>query len=299
MREELIMRCGQVPWALRSRDDLDLAISRYLSAKATQAGSGVRAPATPRGGVAIIPMHGVLGQASDLADFPDTSVEWLSAALDAAMASDQVATIVLDVNSPGGSVFGIPELAAKLRAARGRKQVVAVGTGVMASAAYWLASAATEVVLTPSSQAGSIGVWAAHVDASQLYERLGLKFTLVSAGKFKTEGNPYSPLTEEALGAMQARVDEYYRMFLADVATGRRATAKQVRDTFGEGRMMGAEEAVSIGMADRVGTLEGTVARLLPKAAAVARPAGRPGALAALERQQQLLELDIAIDTPT
>ena len=105
-----------------------------------------------------------------------------------------------------------------------------------ASAAYWLASAANEVIITPSGEVGSIGVLAAHQDVSAAMDRDGIKTTLVSAGRYKTEGNPFEPLTDDARGYLQSRVDDYYGMFIRAVADHRRVKIDAVRDGFGSGR---------------------------------------------------------------
>ena len=91
-------------------------------------------------------------------------------------------------------------------------------------------------------------------------EKAGVKVTMISAGKFKTEGNEFEPLSDEARAAIQKRVDGYYSSFTGAVAKGRGVTPSAVRGGFGEGRVVGANEAVSLGMADRIGTLESTLA---------------------------------------
>jgi ClpP class serine protease len=88
----------------------------------------------------------------------------------------------------------------------------------------------------------------------------GVKTTLISAGKYKTEGNPYEPLSDEARAAMQAMVDDYYGMFTRAVAKGRGVSVDAVRNGFGEGRMVSASQAVKNGMADRVATLDQVLA---------------------------------------
>jgi ClpP class serine protease len=95
-----------------------------------------------------------------------------------------------------------------------------------------------------------------------MLEQDGVKVTLISAGKFKTEGNPFEPLSDEAREAFQADIDAFYAMFTNDVAKGRGASADDVRSGFGEGRMVMARDAVKAGMADRVATFDETVARL-------------------------------------
>jgi hypothetical protein len=92
--------------------------------------------------------------------------------------------------------------------------MVAISNAMMASAAYFIGSAADEVVVTPSGHAGSIGVYTVHIDQSKMNESLGIKPTIVSAGKFKVEGNSAEPLTEEARGALQQMVDDAYQQFV-------------------------------------------------------------------------------------
>jgi ClpP class serine protease len=122
----------------------------------------------------------------------------------------------------------------------------------MASAAYWIASAADKIYVTPGGEIGSVGVLAVHTDISQANESEGRKVTIIKAGKYKAEGNPYEPLNDESTAELQKGVDRYYDMFVKDVAAGRRASVSKVRSDFGQGRLMSPEDAVSAGMADGV-----------------------------------------------
>lgn len=180
-----------------------------------------------------------------------------------ALSNDDIASILIDIDSPGGSTDLVAETANEIRSARGTKPIVAIANTWAASAAYWLGSQADELVVTPSGEVGSIGVFCIHEDWSKWNEEFGINVTYIKAGKFKTEGNPDEPLTEEAEAAIQAKVDEFYGMFVADVAKGRGATASAVRAGYGEGRMVTAKQAVALGMADRVDTYEGTVEKLV------------------------------------
>jgi signal peptide peptidase SppA len=191
-----------------------------------------------------------------------------------------VSAVVIDVDSPGGMTDLLPELAADMRDARGTKPVLAVADTMMASAAYWIGAQADEVAVTPSGLAGSIGVFATHQDLSEAHASAGVKTTLVSAGKYKTEGNPFEPLGDEARAHLQELVDDAYRQFTADVAKGRRVTVDTVRGGFGEGRVLPAGAAVKAGLADRVATLEQTIGRASELAAA--RRGGRARAAYAI-----------------
>jgi capsid assembly protease len=132
-----------------------------------------------------------------------------------------------------------------------------------ASAAYWICSAADEIVVTPSGSVGSIGVIAAHEDISKALDKEGIKVTLMGAGKYKTEANPFEPLSDAAKQELQGRLNEFYGMFTKAVGRNRGVGAYAVQNGFGEGRMVSAQQAVKEGMADRVATLDATLARFL------------------------------------
>lgn len=257
---------------------------------ATIAAAGQRGNPAQRGAVAVLPVYGTIIPRGDalVESSGAMSTTRIAANLRAALADPAVGAIVLDVSSPGGAVQGVEELAGEIYAARGQKPLVAVANHLAASAAYWIATAADEVMVAPSGEVGSIGVFAAHQDFSRALEKDGVTVNLISAGKYKTEANPYTPLTEEARAAIQARVDDYYGAFVKAVARGRGVSVADVRGGFGEGRVVGADEALRLGMADRVGTLEDGIAR----AARLARTAPAGGnARADLEMRQRRLRL--------
>jgi signal peptide peptidase SppA len=216
------------------------------------------------GTVAIVPVFGVIARRMNVisASSGGTSIEQLAGGFRAAQADPQVQAILLDVDSEGGTVYGVPELAAEIFAVRGSKPIVAVANSTMASAAYWIASAADEIVVSPSAEVGSIGVYGIHTDRSKADEQAGVKTTIISAGAYKAEGNPYEPLTDEARAYAQARVDEMYNLFVKDVARGRGVTPAAVREGYGQGRLVGAKQAVALGLADRLGTYDETMTRL-------------------------------------
>lgn len=172
-------------------------------------------------------------------------------------ADPSIKVIILDIDSPGGTVSGVEELAREIHAAREHKPIVAVANSMAASAAYWLASQASDVVVTPTGQVGSIGVYAGHADYSQAFEKMGIKVTLVHAGRYKVEGNPFQPLDDEARAELQRSVDEYYRMFVSAVERGRGELSEDVM----QGRMYSAEQALKHRLVDRVATLDETILR--------------------------------------
>ena len=149
-----------------------------------------------------------------------------------------------------GALFGggrnvVAETAEVLHRGGRTKPTIAAVSGMAGSAAYWIASNASELVVTPSGEVGSIGVWSMHVDESQALDRAGYVVTLVLAGKYKTGGHPYGPMDAEALAHSQADVNSYFADFLADVARGRRVSRRTVERSYGEGRMMRAKPALN------------------------------------------------------
>ena len=228
-------------------------------------------------GIAVLPLYGVITQRGNMVDDisgpGSTSTQKFTSALRQVLADDTVAQILIDIDSPGGSVYGVSELAAEIMKARTQKPVVAVANSLAASAAYWIGCAAGEFYVTPGGEVGSIGVWQAHFDYSKALEDEGVKPTLISAGKFKVEGNPYVPLDLEALSFMQSRVDDYYNAFAKAVAKGRGLTVNDVREGMGEGRVLGADAALAAKMVDGVATFDEVLAKM-QKTARSAQPVG-------------------------
>lgn len=217
------------------------------------------------GGVAIIPVHGVVAPRMNLlSDMSGgTTFEALTAQLHDAMKNPDVKTIVFDVDSPGGNVAGATEFAHEVLKARTQKPVIAQAQHLAASAAYWCMSCATEVVASPSSMVGSIGVFAIHDDLTDALAKLGVKRQVLSAGKFKADGVGGGPLTDEARARLQHLIDATYDRMLADIASGRGATAAMVRSGYGEGALLTADDAKAAGMVDRIAPLTDTVQRAL------------------------------------
>ena len=221
-----------------------------------------RAKSKPKA-VALLPVYGVLSHRADF--FTEvsgmTSYETLGRQINDAAAEPGVEAIVLDIDSPGGTVYGVEQAALKIRAAAGKKKVIAVVNALAASGAYWLAAQASEIVVSPDGEVGSIGVYQMHKDVSRAADAQGVKVTYVKAGKHKTAGNPYEPLGPDAAAQLQQGVDDYYDLFVRAVARGRNVSLTQVRTGFGEGGTVRAKQAVVEGMADKIGTLDDVLGR--------------------------------------
>jgi len=216
------------------------------------------------GKVAIVPLRGIIAPRASLVANSSTgggtTAEGFIEAIDRMAADDSVKAIVVDADTPGGNVVNIDEASAAVAAVRGSKPIVVQVTGNLASAGYWIGASADEVVLSPSSAAGAIGIRMAYDDVSAALEQEGIKREIIAAGKYKGEG-VLGPLSEEARSYLQGRIDDYYGMFVDRVAAGRGVTTDAVRNGFGQGRMLGAKAAVREGMADRVATMRETLAR--------------------------------------
>jgi signal peptide peptidase SppA len=240
-----------------SQDDIAAAIGPKAEGQPQQVAS--------QGAVAVLPLYGIISQRMSMMDeisTGGTSTENFSQQFAALMNDASVGAIIINVDSPGGSVYGIQELGDQIFAARGQKKVVAVANSLAASAAYWLATCAEDLYVTPGGEVGSVGVYGAHEDYSKMLDEMGVKTTLISAGKYKTEGNPYEPLSAEAQAYMQSRVDDYYGAFVKTLARNRKTSQDNVRTGFGQGRCLGADDAVKAGMADEVATLDQVIAKL-------------------------------------
>jgi len=259
------------PWALTPpmmRTIAGILGHRLAGERLDTSALEVRPPAAAAtaAGVAVIPIHGVIApRITALDDISGgASFEQAGLALAEAMARPDVGTIVLDFDSPGGSVLGAREFAHQVLAARTKKRILAQANYEMCSAAYWVGSCASEIIAAPSAMVGSLGVYTIHEDLSVMLQQLGVQLTYIYAGKFKVDGNEAEPLSASARDRLQALVDAKYAFFMADVAAGRGVTEEQVRAGFGQGSVVTADEALALRMIDSIGTLDDTMARVLP-----------------------------------
>lgn len=204
-----------------------------------------------------------------------TSYEGVAAQVREATADSSIQNIILDIDSGGGEAAGMFGLAAAIRKARQSKYVVAVVNDMAASAAYSIASAADEIVVSPTSVVGSIGVVMLHLNRSAEMAAKGVRPTLIFSGAHKVDGNPFEELSEEVRGAMQRDIGAVYDRFLETVAVGRgkRLTAAAARAT--EAKTFIGREAISAGLADRFGTVEEILAELSAKKPAPSKQKGK------------------------
>lgn len=217
----------------------------------------VAAPTTPpytqEGAVAVVPIHGVItrqmgGVQKMLFDsFGEAYAESGNLAqIMAKLQSDpSVKAVLLDVDSPGGSVNGTPELAAAVARLSRDKHVYAYTAGLCCSAAYWVASQADAIYAAPSARLGSIGVLLPVTDSSEAYNQKGLKVEVFAAGKYKGAGVSGTALSDEQRTLLQEQVNATWQDFKS--AVNRR---RNIADENMEGQTFTGAEAKLRGLAD-------------------------------------------------
>lgn len=243
--------------AAREHDLKPEALEAYR-AKALEKGERV----TKRDGVAIINVEGPLFKKANLMTelCGATSYEQVRRDLQVAVDDGNIRAILLNVDSPGGQVAGVAELAAAVRVARGVKPIIAYAGDVAASAAYWIASAADRIVIGESAAVGSIGVIATIEDARAVKEARGIR-----THEFVSSVSPHKasdPAKEEGRVRIQARVDALAEIFVGTVAANRNASRAYVLKHFGGGDVLIGQAAVKAGMADEIGNFESVLAGL-------------------------------------
>jgi signal peptide peptidase SppA len=216
------------------------------------------------GAIIVLPFYGVSVQRTDALGqaFGLLSLWHFTQAFRAALADEMVGGIVIDVDSPGGSVYGVAELADEIYRSRARKPIFAAANSLAASGSYWIASAASEFYVTPGGEVGGIGVHDMHIDMSKGFKKAGIETTLIAAGRYKTEGNPFQPLGADARAAIQRRIDGYYHAFVAAIAKYSNVSESAVRNGMGQGRLLDAQRAKSENMVDGIATIDEVVGKM-------------------------------------
>jgi len=242
-----------------SQDEVEQKITSSVSAASSKSAGGEVA------NVAVISISGILAPKMDMMTEMSggTSTERLGQEFDAAINDISVKAVVFDIDSNGGSVYGLNELSDKIYAARGAKPIIAVANPVAFSAAYFIASAADEVVVTASGEVGSIGCVCVHFECSEADKTAGDNYTIVRSSVTKYEGNSYEPLTEGAKGRIQADVDFYAGEFVRHVARNRGVTPQNVLDNYGQGKCFTAPKALAAGLVDRIATRDEVIQGLI------------------------------------
>ena len=240
-----------------------------LSAEEVEAATGGRGQAQAQyrieGGVAVIPVTGIIAkhasQVGGLSQPRGTSTERVGAMLAEALSSDEVRAVLLDIESPGGTVDGIAELSDAIYAARSQKPVWAFVNDSAASAAYFLASQATRVYSTQMARVGSIGIYTALLDVSRWYENAGAKVHLVRTSPLKGAGFQGTHVTPEQISAVQREVDDLFAVFRSHVMRGR-GMSEEAFAAVGDASVFVGKEAAAVGLTDGVKSIAEVLAEL-------------------------------------
>ena len=213
-------------------------------------------------GVAVVPVTGPIFRYANLftAISGATSTQVLATDIRAAIDNPYVRGVVLDIDSPGGEATGINELAAMIRQASAIKPVVAYAGGAMASAAYWLGSAASEVVADATAIVGSIGVVATYLDTTKRDEKSDVRRVEIVSSV--SPDKRVDPNSDDGRAKLQATVDALADVFVNAVAKFRAVKPEVVRTDFGRGGVMVGAAAKAAGMVDRIGSLDSVIAEL-------------------------------------
>ncbi len=265
------------PWAI-TRDKLNEIQSIYyahlkkekIDFKALEAEAGVplNNPAQEVqviDGVAIIPIQGVLGKKMNLFSqiSGGASMQIIERQVVDAVNDEAVKAIVLDIDSPGGTVDGSSELANKIFSLRGQKPIVSFASGTMASAAVWIGSAADRVFISSeTAMTGSVGVIATHRDISKAEEQSGIKVTEIVSGKFKGITTEHKPLSKEGKAVIQSQVDLLLGHFVADFAKFKGKATEEIKELVGEAQIFIGSQGIDVGLVDGVSTFEALIKNL-------------------------------------
>lgn len=215
-------------------------------------------------GVGVLSLAGpIFGKANLMTQMSGaTSLEAFRSQFNELLQNDAVHSIVLDMDTPGGTSDLVQETGEDIFASRSVKPTYAIANTMIGSAGLWLASQATKMYSTTSGAVGSLGAYTVHQDVSGADAQAGHKFTYISAGAHKTEGNPHEPLSPEAIEYRQEVIDELYGDFVNAVATGRGTSTQVVKDTYGGGRMLTAKKALDAGMIDGIMPFDSLIGQL-------------------------------------
>mgnify|MGYP001407151604 CR=1 FL=1 len=215
-------------------------------------------------GMAIIGINGPMMKGES--KFGGANTVQIRQALRAAVSDESVKAVMLQIDSPGGSVAGTDELGRDVAKADQVKPVFAHIDDLGASAAYWVASQARKITAGPAAEIGSIGVYAVVEDSSQAAAADGIKVHVVSTGPMKGVMQPGTEITPDQIAHLQERVDEMNGHFQMAIIRGRgdRITKAQLKEA-SDGRVFGAADAKKLGLVDKIQSFDEAIANALPR----------------------------------
>jgi signal peptide peptidase SppA len=240
-------------------------------------------------GVAVIPVLGPLMNRMNLFYWSYGEIE---RDFTAALADERVRGILLDIDSPGGLVAGVDELSSLIRGSRGAKPTVAHVGGLGASAAYYVASAADEVVASRGAVVGSIGTLIRYMDIEGIFVRMGARIVEVVATQ--SPSKVLDPDSEEGRAEMQSIVDEMADNFIADLAANRGVSPETVLRDYGQGLVFPARQALERGLVDRVAGFNEILAELTGRRTEANGPEAVAAPTTSKDHVMDWLDIDVA-----
>lgn len=184
----------------------------------------------------------------------------------AAIDTDGIDGIVLNMDTPGGQASGISELSDFLSEVNSNIKPIYTYTGTaMASGGYWLGSLGREIYAAKLATVGSIGVITVHTSLSEMYKKEGIEITVLRAGEFKALGSPYEKLDDKARDQIQSQMNTIYDVFLETVAENRGTSVNSLKETAAEGRVFIGADSVTVGLVDRISSFDAAIAEISRK----------------------------------
>ena len=258
----LVKYLSSAEWAIlpEKLEQLEEVVSQYIAGTNVKLQSKSR-PMQQVNQISVIPIDGTIAKKAyglDTLSGLRTTLD-IKSDIQKAIADSGVSGIVLRIDSPGGTVDGTKELADYIKTASAEKPIVAYADGTMASAAYWIGSAANKVVAFDTSKVGSVGVVVSHQDRSKAEEEAGIKTTYIYQGKYKVSGNQSEPLSPESKEYIQKHVDTYYSLFVDAVAENRSIARDVVIKDIALGATFIGKEALELNLVDSIGSLDDAI----------------------------------------
>lgn len=222
--------------------------------------------------ILLLDISGIIGIMTDPGLFPSKDGNILSRVyyrLERAEADPRIKGIILRLDTPGGEVTASEILYNEVREFRERtgKPVVALMMGMSTSGGYYVASACDGIVAHPSTITGSIGVISIFPNLEELFNKVGVKMTVIKSGRMKDSGSPFRDMKDEEREVFQDIVDGFHEQFLEAVFEGRREhlSMERLRD-LADGRVYTAPQAEALGLIDRVGYFDDAYQDVLNRA---------------------------------
>ncbi|MBI2109969.1 signal peptide peptidase SppA [Candidatus Woesearchaeota archaeon] len=204
--------------------------------------------------IAIIQIKGPI--TSEQPSFPTSKTvlpENIISFLDSAEKDKGIKAVILEINSPGGTAVASKEIASRVKSFN--KPVVAWIRDLGTSGAYWVASSADKIIADDLSITGSVGVTSSYLGFSGLFEKFGISYEQVAAGKYKELGSPYKKLEEQERELLMSKINKIHRIFLDEVAENRNLNAEQI-NKISTGEFFLGSESKSLGLIDYLGSKE-------------------------------------------